>query len=357
RRSLQCMQANNTTICWTDWSPCTVSCVPQDAAFFARKWRRQIPCDHLGDTLVSQLAVIGNTSFVEENVTATFKPCDYKLPICQLPPAFPSVHFNNLVYMRILVLSLSSLFVLIPTLIVCIKYRRHAHPFVWLHKQDAASLRDPTERSENQNSAKINLKTDASAGLNTIPKGLVTPTQTTTTTTKSAESKKQEKNGRTGKRNTEWSKIGKSITAPVEEPPKVMTPLVGESVSAHEFFTTVNIEPEQPKNVIATTTNNVNVNTTTSVDTRDEKTQDSKTNEGSVDETTTLVRRTKSVDNNQEMKSVTQEKTPQDDVAPQLEGALVKGDVGARMEDKTMKKEEERVEETQERSPSPLTPR
>ncbi|GMT11343.1 hypothetical protein PFISCL1PPCAC_2640, partial [Pristionchus fissidentatus] len=122
-------------------------------------------------------SVISNNVTHQENVTASFRPCTYKLPICQLPPEFPSVHFNNLTYMRILVLSLASLFVLIPTLVVCVKYRRHAHPFMWLHQPNAASLRDLTERSE-FNSAKMDPKLAAAA----IPAALADMRKDGTTT-------------------------------------------------------------------------------------------------------------------------------------------------------------------------------
>lgn len=94
------------------------------------RFRRQISCESLANySLVRELTLISSNATIQENVAASFKPCDYKvphrkrvnkhflaqLPICQQAPQFPSVQFNNLVYMRALVLSLASLFVLIPT--------------------------------------------------------------------------------------------------------------------------------------------------------------------------------------------------------------------------------------------------
>ncbi|GMR59650.1 hypothetical protein PMAYCL1PPCAC_29845, partial [Pristionchus mayeri] len=218
---------------------------------FARQWRKRINCSRLHDkySFAVELALITSNEG-PENVTASFRPCEYKLPICQLPPTFPSVDWNNLVYMRIIVLSLASLFVLIPTLIVCFKYRRHAHPFVWLN-QHAASLRDLTERSENVKSTKLDLKAALTPNACTVP--LNGGVNTTTTTATSAESKsKIERKGKTAKRNNEWPKVGKSIDAeqqaiiPPPVPPPLLPPL-DQSVSAHEFFPSVNVEGEKPK--------------------------------------------------------------------------------------------------------------
>ncbi|WKY13212.1 hypothetical protein Q1695_004205 [Nippostrongylus brasiliensis] len=140
--------------CWSKWSPCTVTCIPEggDQVNFGKRWRIWLPerCPNVK----------------EPKQNAEFKNCSKHIPPCLHLETFPELS-SRTIY-RLAVLATLIIFPVIPSMFVCYKYSSGLPMIRWERGEDRDSPRtsamEEVLRSDHMQSIQESLASTSEVG-------------------------------------------------------------------------------------------------------------------------------------------------------------------------------------------------